>query len=382
MKHSFWLMLGPALLGGMLGCSSGSDDSSNGSEVGSPAAPGPSQGNPTIGSSNPNDGNLNIGPSGGKSSTSPIAEPALPEASASGGASGEDPAVPSQLLPANPFVITQHDPLSTFAADADTASYDIFTRSVASGSLPPVATVRLEEFVNYFHYDYEPPPADAAQPFSISLAAAPALDPSTLLLRVGIRGRLPMVEKRPANLVFLIDTSGSMGAPNKLPLVQYTLTAALKVLDPTDEISIVTYAGSTEVALPPTAVAQADTIESVIAGLDTSGGTNGSSGIKLAYQQARDGFIEGGINHVLLCTDGDFNLGLTADEDLVDLITQERASGVTFTALGYGADSNDAMMEKVSDAGNGTYSWCTAKPPPTATCTSACCRASTTSPRT
>src|SRR4029077_10628531 len=124
-------------------------------------------------------------------------------------------------------VITRHDPLSTFAADVDTASYDIFTSSVTSGSLPPAATVRLKEFVNYFHYGYQPPAADATQPFSITLAAAPALDPTTLLLRVGIQGRLPLAEKRPANLVFLIDTSGSMMVANKLPLVQYTLSKAL-----------------------------------------------------------------------------------------------------------------------------------------------------------
>jgi len=360
MKHSIWLAMGPALLGTALGCSSGSVERGFGDSAPS-AAHGPSAAEPDIGasedepskgSSSPGNGGLQIGSSAGTSSSGgggsvPVAGP-----STAGKPASERP----EGLPVNPFVITEHDPLSTFAADVDTASYDIFTRSVLTGSLPPAATVRLEEFVNYFQYDYEPPAADAAQPFSISLAAAPALDPSTLLFRVGIRGRLPLAEKRPANLVFLVDVSGSMAAENKLPLVQYTLSEALTVLAPTDEISIVTYAGSTEVKLPPTPVAKAATIESVIADLRTGGGTNGSSGIKLAYQEARRGFIEGGINHVLLCTDGDFNLGLTADEDLVTLITHERESGVTFTALGYGAASNDAMMEKVSDAGNGTYS--------------------------
>ena len=282
--------------------------------------------------------------------------PSDPNASAEGGAGGVEQPEPRPILPSNPFVITEHDPLSTFAADVDTASYDIFMSSVASGSLPPAATVRLEEFVNYFHYGYQPPAADAEQPFSIALAAAPALDPTTLLFRVGIRGRMPQIEKRPANLVFLVDTSGSMNAPGKLPLVQYTLTEALGVLDPTDKISIVSYAGSTAVRLEPTPVADAALIEAAIDGLVSAGGTNGSSGIELAYAQAEAGLIEGGVNHVLLCTDGDFNLGITSNDALVELITEKRQSGITLTALGYGSNPNDAMMERVSNAGNGTYS--------------------------
>ncbi|HXK16649.1 MAG TPA: YfbK domain-containing protein, partial [Polyangiaceae bacterium] len=193
-------------------------------------------------------------------------------------------------------------------------------------------------------------------PFSISLAAAPALDPSTLLLRVGIQGRMPAAEKRPANLVFLIDVSGSMRQTNKLPLVQYTVTQALSVLDPTDEISIVTYSGSTAVRLAPTPVKEAKTIEAVVDSLVADGGTDGGAGLQLAYNQAHEGFIEGGINHVLLCTDGDFNLGIADPDALVALITKERETGVTLTALGYGSNPNDAMMERVSDAGNGTYS--------------------------
>jgi Ca-activated chloride channel family protein len=154
----------------------------------------------------------------------------------------------------------------------------------------------------------------------------------------------------------LVDTSGSMASAEKLPLVQYTLTEALTVLDPTDKISIVSYAGSTEVRLPPTPVLESATIEAAIAGLTSSGGTNGSSGIRLAYDQAESAFIDGGINHVLLCTDGDFNLGITSNDELVKLITEERESGITLTALGYGSLPNDAMMERVSNAGNGTYS--------------------------
>ncbi|HVY28810.1 MAG TPA: von Willebrand factor type A domain-containing protein [Polyangiaceae bacterium] len=353
---------GPVFLLAMSGCSAsmgGDDDDS------SPAAASGSSKNVGNGSSAP--GTPNLSASGGSGNylggaaagtTSMSTNPNAPsDAAASGGAGAEEPtAEPIPVLPTNPFVITAHDPLSTFAADVDTASYDIFTSSVNNGSLPPAATVRLEEFVNYFHYGYTPPASDATEPFSISLAAAPAPDPSTLLLRVGIQGRMPATKKRPANLVFLVDTSGSMAAENKLPLVQYTLTEALTALDSTDKISIVSYAGSTSVRLEPTPVADAATIEAAIAGLTTGGGTNGSSGIQLAYQQAESAFIEGGINHVLLCTDGDFNLGVTSNDALVELITEKRKTGVTFTALGYGSNPNDAMMERVSDAGNGTYS--------------------------
>jgi Ca-activated chloride channel homolog len=367
MKHASWMALGAALAFGVSGCSSGA-----GEAEGSPAGASPATGG-TSSSNNP--GGLNIG-------TGDSAEAPYPNASAgtsstvgypgaSAGGSGTvgmvaPPPVPNDaaggmapvasVLPANPFVITEHDPLSTFAADVDTASYDIFTSNVTTGSLPVPSTVRLEEFVNYFHYNYEPPASDAEHPFSISLAAAPALDPSTLFFRVGIRGRLPLEAKRPANLVFLVDTSGSMAAANKLPLVKYTLTEALTVLDPSDKISIVTYAGSTAVELQPTVVADSATIKAAIARLSANGSTNGGMGIQLAYEQARTGFKEGGINHVMLCTDGDFNVGITSPDALVDLITEQRKSGITFTALGYGSNSNDSMMERVSNAGNGTYS--------------------------
>ncbi len=354
MKQSIVRSVGPLLFAVVAGCSVTNSSGGNAAPARA-SAPG---GN--VGSNDADDaeGGLNLAPepgvlappaSAGTSSSEP-----LPIGGSGGGAGATAPDEP--VLGANPFVITAHDPLSTFAADVDTASYDIFTQSVGNGSLPPAATVRLEEFVNYFHYGYEPPAADAEQPFSIALAAAPALDPSTVLLRVGIQGRMPREEKRPANLVFLVDTSGSMQAENKLPLVQYTLTQALNVLDPSDKISIVSYAGPTEVRLQPTQVADAATIEAAIAALTSSGGTNGSSGIRLAYQQADKGFLHGGINHVLLCTDGDFNLGVTSNDELVALISEQRKSGITLTALGYGSSPNDAMMERVSNAGNGTYS--------------------------
>lgn len=269
-----------------------------------------------------------------------------------------EPDVPAPVqVEVNPFVSAAYDPLSTFAVDVDTASYDIFRRDVASGYLPSPDTVRLEEFINYFDYDYPAPEADAEQPFSIALAAAPSLfDTGTTLLRVGIQGQLPPdFEKKATNLVFLVDVSGSMQSAEKLPLVQYVLTEALDVLDADDTVSVVTYASGTQVVLPPTPVSEKETIAGVINGLSAGGSTNGAGGIQLAYEQARDAYIDSGINHVVLCTDGDFNVGVSSTDGLIDLIEEERRSGVTFTALGFGAENNDAMMEAVSNAGNGMY---------------------------
>jgi len=258
----------------------------------------------------------------------------------------------------NPFVLTAHDPFSTFAADVDSASYDIFRRDINYGALPQPRSVRLEEYVNYFKYDYPAPAAEDDQPFQISLDASSDLfGNGTVLLRVGIQGMLPPArEKKPANLVFLIDTSGSMTSMNKLPLVQRLLTSTLGVLDPTDKVSIVTYAGSTGVRLEPTEVAQKAEIEDVISSLQSGGSTAGAAGIDLAYKQAEAGFIEGGINHVILCTDGDFNVGPSSDDALVSLIEEKRKSGITLTVLGFGIGNlNDSMMEKISNAGNGIY---------------------------
>ncbi|MBN2195272.1 MAG: von Willebrand factor type A domain-containing protein [Polyangiaceae bacterium] len=259
----------------------------------------------------------------------------------------------------NPFVITASDPLSTFGADVDTASYDLFRRDIADGVLPDPASVRLEEYVNYFDYGYEAPAADAEHPFSLDLEAAPGLfDHDTVMLRIGLQAMLPPAdgEKRPANLVFLIDTSGSMMDTDKLPLVQYTLSQTLEILDPTDTVSVVTYAGSTSVRLPPTPVANFEAIMDVIQSLESGGSTAGAAGLELAYAQAQAGFVEGGINHVLLCTDGDFNVGPSSTAELVAMIEEERRSGVTLTVLGYGSGNlNDAMMEAISNKGNGVY---------------------------
>lgn len=258
----------------------------------------------------------------------------------------------------NPFVIAAHDPLSTFAADVDTASYDIVRRDIGLQMLPQPASVRLEEYVNVFSYDYPTPVADASTPFAITMAAAPNLvDSSTTILRVGIQGKVvPPGEKKQANIVFLVDTSGSMSSSTKLPLVKEVLKHTLEILDPTDRIAIVTYAGSTRVALESTVVAEYDTIAARIDSFTAGGSTAGASGIDLAYQQALAGHIDGGINHVVLCTDGDFNVGRSRDGELVSLIEEKKRSGITLTVLGFGyGNLNDSMMEKLSNAGDGTY---------------------------
>jgi len=278
-----------------------------------------------------------------------------------GGAAPDADAPPDvaevEFPPTNPFVVAAHDPQSTFAADVDTASYDIFRQRVQLGMLPPADMVRLEEFVNYFHYDYPAPTAEDEAPFSISLAAAPSPFRDTLLLRVGIQGRQPPPqEDKPVNLVFLVDTSGSMSSSNKLDLVKVVLRETLLVLDPDDTVAIVTYAGSTRVALEATPVSEAATIRGVIDGLQSGGSTYGEGGIQLAYEQAQDAYREGGINHVLLCTDGDFNVGVSSTQGLVALIEEERRTGITLTVLGFGWNNlNDGMMEAISNAGNGVY---------------------------
>jgi Ca-activated chloride channel homolog len=313
------VVLGVSLVG-VVGCSMGfaSDDSASSGYV-----PGPS-----------------VGPV-------PASNPSAP--------SDLEPAREPQATASNPFVLTESDPLSTFAADVDTASYDIFRRSIASSILPSPYEVRAEEYVNYFHYAYPAPAADSDVPFSIALAASAHIDGApTKLLRVGIQGAV--ADKRPMSLVFLVDISGSMAAENKLPLVKRVLREALDVLEPRDKVSIVTYAGGTSVPLAPTEVREQAKIVGALSALQPGGGTNGASGIQLAYQQANAAFLDDGINHVVLCTDGDFNLGVSNDDALVSLIEQKRKTGVTLTALGFGERNNDRMMERVSNAGNGIYS--------------------------
>ncbi len=259
----------------------------------------------------------------------------------------------------NPFVMTAHDPFSTFAADVDTASYDIFRRDAKLGSLPAPSSVRLEEYVNYFSYAYPAPSETSPYPFQISLAAANnVFDRGTSLLRVGIQAKeQPAFVKRPTNLVFLLDVSGSMADANKLPLVKKLMLATLDRLDASDHVSVVTYSTTAQIVMGPTSVEKKADIAAAIALLSADGSTAGADGIGLAYREATLGFIQGGINHIVMCTDGDFNVGPSSTSELLNLIRSKRSTGVTLTVLGFGSGNlNDAMMEQVADAGNGIYS--------------------------
>ena len=258
----------------------------------------------------------------------------------------------------NRFLAVADRPLSTFSIDVDTASYAVVRRLLAAGRLPPADAVRIEEFVNYFRYSY-PRPA-GHEPFAVGLEAADCpWQAGHRLVRIGIAGREIHRRERPAgNLVFLIDVSGSMDQPDKLPLVKQALAMLVEELTENDRVAIVTYAGDAGLKLPPTSGEQKRTILAAIDGLVAGGSTHGSAGIALAYDQAQERFIPGGANRVILCTDGDLNVGITSDEALVELI-KEKASGGTFlTVLGFGQGNlQDEKMEKLADNGNGVYAY-------------------------
>jgi len=279
----------------------------------------------------------------------------LEDDTAQGGAGGA-PTDRVEAVGTNPFVEVDHDPLSTFAADVDSASYDLFRTYATQGSSIDPANIRLEDFVNYFDYDYAPPAEDAQQPFSVHLNAGPHLaQGDTRLLRVGIQGKV-VTDIPPANLVFLVDASGSMSG--EMAKVRSLLAKAVEQLQPQDMVSIVTYASNPATLLTATPVSEKQTILSAIASLESGGSTNGEGGINAAYNEAQRGFKQDGINHIFLCTDGDFNVGVSTTEELEALVEAKRKTGVTFTALGFGGGNfNDAMMERISNIGNGTYSY-------------------------
>ncbi len=259
----------------------------------------------------------------------------------------------------NRFVETIDDPHSTFSIDVDTASYAHVRRFVLeSGQAPPPDIVRTEELINYFDYDYPEPSGDA--PFSVTTEVAPApWAPSHRIVHVGIQGKtVDAGEIPPRNLVFLIDVSGSMSSPDKLGLVQKGLSALVAQMNHRDRISLVVYAGAAGAVLPPTSGADHRTILDALERLESGGSTNGSEGIHLAYQLAQQSFIEGGINRVLIATDGDFNVGTTGHAALMELIAAKRETGVFLSVLGVGGGySNDHMMEQLADKGNGNYAY-------------------------
>ena len=258
----------------------------------------------------------------------------------------------------NRFRRVEVDPLSTFSIDVDTASYANVRRFLTTGTRPPAGAVRTEELINYFRFDYPQPSRD--EPFSITteLVSSP-WNPRHKLALIGLQGReLTGKEPSPRNLVFLIDVSGSMMPQDKLPLVRTAMRMLADVLTERDRVAIVVYAGASGLVLPSTSGDQKERIHSALERLEAGGSTNGAAGIRLAYQIARDNFIQGGVNRVVLATDGDFNVGVTNQSELVTLIEQERASGVFLSVLGVGTGNlKDSTMEKLADKGNGNYAY-------------------------
>ncbi len=261
-------------------------------------------------------------------------------------------------LPDNPMHRVAETPVSTFSADVDTGSYANVRRFLNQGSLPPEGAVRLEEMVNYFPYSYALP--TDGSPFGVTTeVAATPWNPRTQLLRIGIKASdRAVAQLAPANLVFLVDVSGSMDRREGLPLVKSTLKLLVDQLREQDRVSLVVYAGESRVVLKPTSGRDKVKIRNAIDQLTAGGSTAGASGIELAYQMAREGFIDKGINRILLATDGDFNVGISDFDSLKQMAASQRKSGVSLTTLGFGVDNyNEHLMEQLADAGDGNYAY-------------------------
>jgi Ca-activated chloride channel family protein len=258
----------------------------------------------------------------------------------------------------NPFRRASQEELSTFSSDVDTASYANLRRFINQNQLPPAAAVRIEEMVNYFNYDYAQPSTKDPIGASMEIASAP-WNPTHRLVRIGIKARDIDSRRRPSsNLVFLIDVSGSMQPPERLPLIKSGLKMLAGSLTENDHVSIVVYAGASGVVLPYTSGNRRDIINAALDRLEAGGSTNGGAGIQLAYQIATSNFIPGGVNRVILATDGDFNVGVTNQNELTRLIQERAKSGVFLSVLGVGTDNlKDSTMERLADTGNGNYAY-------------------------
>ena len=259
----------------------------------------------------------------------------------------------------NPVKVVAEEPVSTFSIDVDTASYGFVRASLNGGVLPQQAAVRVEELVNYFPYDY-PGPESRETPFAASVSLLPTpWNDSTRLMHIGIRGYALDTGTAPrANLVFLIDVSGSMGEPNKLPLVVNSLKLLLGTLAPEDTVAIVVYAGAAGTVLPPTPAGERGRILAALEHLDAGGTTAGAEGVRQAYLLAERHFVEGGVNRVILATDGDFNVGITDPDELESFIAHKRESGVFLSVLGFGRGNyNDELMQRLAQHGNGNAAY-------------------------
>lgn len=259
----------------------------------------------------------------------------------------------------NPVHAALEDPVSTFSIDVDTASYSFVRRSLKEGFIPQADTVRVEEMVNYFPYDWKRPDS-ASAPFNSTVSVMPTpWNEHTKLMHVAIKGfDVKPAEQPKANLVFLIDVSGSMNEQDKLPLLQSAFRLLVNKLRPDDTVSIVTYAGDAGTVLEPTKASEKDKILAAIDNLTSGGSTAGEAGIRQAYRLAQKSFVKDGINRVMLATDGDFNVGQTDDDDLKRLIEKERKTGVFLSVFGFGRDNlNDQMMQTIAQNGNGTAAY-------------------------
>ncbi|WP_179875440.1 VWA domain-containing protein [Sinorhizobium sp. BJ1] len=282
------------------------------------------------------------------------------------------PAAPSDILPppienrerfgnadANPVKSVATEPVSTFSVDVDTASYSFVRRSLMAGEMPSPDAVRVEEMVNYFPYDW-PRPTAAAEPFKATVTVTPTpWNAGTRLMHVAIKGyELVQKEAPKANLVFLIDVSGSMDEPDKLPLLKNAFRLLVDRLRPEDTVSIVTYAGNAGTVLEPTSITDKAKILAAIDTLQPGGSTAGAAGIDAAYRLAEKAFVKDGVNRILLATDGDFNVGPSSDEDLKRLVETKRRSGIFLSVLGFGRGNyNDALMQTIAQNGNGVAAY-------------------------
>lgn len=259
----------------------------------------------------------------------------------------------------NPFRAVKDQPLSTFSIDVDTASYANVRRFLlGEGRLPPPDAVRIEELINYFGYDYAGPEGDVPFAAHIEVAGCP-WEAGHRLVRIGLKGmEFDREQRPPTNLVFLLDVSGSMNSPDKLPLLKEGMKLLARQLGENDRVAIVVYASAEGLVLPSTSGADRETIVAALDGLQAGGSTAGGAGIELAYRIAQENFIEGGVNRVVLCTDGDFNVGTTSTAALERIVEEKAASGVFLSVLGFGRGNlNDAMMETISNKGNGNYAY-------------------------
>ena len=259
----------------------------------------------------------------------------------------------------NPVQRASEQPVSTFSIDVDTGSYANARRMLRQGVRPPADAVRVEEFLNYFSYGH-PVPASREVPFRVTTELAPSpWNPKRQLLMIGIKGYdVPRATLPPANLVFLVDTSGSMESPDKLPLLKQAFAQLVPQLRAQDRVSIVVYAGSAGLVLPPTPGDRHDEILAALERLQAGGSTNGGDGIALAYATARQAFVDGGVNRILLATDGDFNVGTVDRGALETLVADQRRSGIALSTLGFGQGNyHDAMAERLADAGDGNHAY-------------------------